>query len=1065
MRKGKLFSLIMFALFSMITINLKAQQVPISGTVLSADGSPLAGVTVAVSGTKRAVMTDDHGKFTIGAKEGATLIFSSVGFTTQKIKAAAGMEVRLSQGESSQMGDVVVTAMGIKKERKALGYSVTELNADELMKNKNTNVVNSLDGKVPGVNVTQFSGSPGAGASITIRGGNSTSDSRQNQPLFVVDGVIYDNSTTVVGNTATDGLSRDNTTYSNRVMDINPEDIATLSVLKGAAAAALYGSRAADGVVIITTKKGAEGTARVGVASKISTSWADKLPQVQSEFGSGIYASNGVLNTIGIGGITGNSLTTNLQYYSWGPKIPADSAKYDNIGNFFRHGIVYDNNVNVSGGSKNGSFFLSASNYDQTGIVPKTGYDKTTFRFNGEQKYGGLTLDANVAYSIAKINRTLTNGGLYGGGGSGAMGGVYSWPVTFNMKNYLNSDGTEYRPFGGSIPLESDQDNPYWILNKDQLTEQTNRFTGGINANYKITGWWDVTGRVGYDQYTTNDYTYIAPGSAVSPTYQNGRLSKDVYGYTYITTTELTTFHKRFGDFETHLMLGNMTESTETPVQNYWGYNFITAGNANFANIANTNQFFTDAITKHRLAGAFGEFGISYKDIVYLTTTGRNDWSSTLPVNNQSYFYPSVSGAFNFTSLLPRNSNLSFGKLRGSWAQVGKDANPYATLTYENSPISIGGFNGVGNQYTSGNPNLKPEIQTSWEVGGELRFLNGRIGIDYTYYHSQTKNQIAQPRLSNANGYILTSLNSGSVTNKGMEIAVTGKPIAQKDFSWDATINFSYNRGRLGTFLPGVAYFYPTDAQFGTVKAASVPNGGYFLGMTGTRFLRQTNSKGIELPNGPYQVDPTTGLYKLNTTNPIVGNREPDFIGGFENTVRYKRWQLSVLFDIRKGGAVYNGTEYALVENGLSKRTLLNDRQSVTVTGVNSQTGAPFSQTYSASQTYPIGTTTVDGKNMIEQYWQNYANNSLNFIQSVNWVKLRSLSLTYDFAGMLHNQRVIKDLSLTAVGTNLFTWTNYKGMDPEVSAGGGTGGSGSTGIDYLGVPAVAAFTFGLNVTF
>src|ERR1700749_3490419 len=276
MRKGTLLSLIMFALFGMITINLKAQRVPISGTVLSADGSPLAGVTVAVSGTKRAVITDDHGKFTVGANPGAMLIFSSVGFTTQKIKAAAAMEARMSPGESSQMGDVVVTALGIKKARKALGYSVTELNAEELMKNKNTNVVNSLAGKVPGVNVTKFSGSAGAGASITIRGGNSTSDSRQNQPLFVIDGIIYDNSTTVTGNTGTDGLSRSNTTYSNRIMDINPEDVETLSVLKGAAAAGLYGSRGADGVVIITTKKGADGVVKVSANTKVSKSWANK---------------------------------------------------------------------------------------------------------------------------------------------------------------------------------------------------------------------------------------------------------------------------------------------------------------------------------------------------------------------------------------------------------------------------------------------------------------------------------------------------------------------------------------------------------------------------------------------------------------------------------------------------------------------------------------------------------------------------------------------------------------------------------------------------------------------
>jgi TonB-linked SusC/RagA family outer membrane protein len=1031
---------------------LFAQQRTVSGTVISEDNkTPLQGVTVRVKGTNRVTQTDAQGTFSISASSGETLQFTYVGYQTLEVKAGTGnVQVSLKLADAT-MGEVVITALGIKKERKALGYSVTDLSAQELMKNKNTNIINSLAGKAPGVNITQFSGSAGAGASITIRGGNSTSETRQNQPLFVIDGIIYDNSTTVTGNTGTDGLSRSNTTYSDRIMDINPEDIESLSVLKGAAAAALYGSRAADGVIIITTKKGAEGTTKVNVTSKISTSWANKLPQVQTEFGPGSYATNGVFSDL-------NS------YSSWGQKITSADTLYDNIGNFFQNGVIYDNNVNVSGGTKNSSYFLSGSNFDQTGIVPNTSYDKTTFRFNGEQKYGRLTLNANVAYSVAKINRTLTTAGLYGSG-VGSMQSLYNWPQTFNIKKYINPDGSQYRPYAGTLPLESDIDNPYWIINEDKLTSQTNRITGGINANYKIANWWDVTARLGYDQYKTNDYTYIAPGSAVSTLYQNGRLSKDQVDYTYITTTVMSNFHKTFGDFETHLMLGTTSEDFKTNVQNLWGYNFITAGTISFNNMSTTNKFFTDATTRRRLVGTYGEAGISYKDIAYLTVTGRNDWSSTLPIANQSYFYPSVSGSFVFTQLLPKSNILSFGKIRGSWAQVGKDANAYATNTYEWSPLTIGSYTLVGNYWAAGNPFLKPEIQNSWEVGGEFRFLNGRIGLDYTYYHSQTKNQIAQPRLAQSGGFIFSSLNTGSVINKGMEVALTGKEISRKDLSWDITINYSYNKGRLGTFLPGVAYFYPTDAQFGTVKAASIPNGGYFLGMTGSPFYRELDSKGNEIPNGRYQVDPTTGLYRVNPNNPVVGNREPDFIGGINNTIRYKKFTLSFLLDIRKGGDVFNGTEYALVVNGLSKKTLQNDRQSVTVTGVNSQTGADFTQTYEAGQTYTIGSTTYAGTNMIQRYWANYANNSMNFITSVNWLKLRSLSLTYDFTGLLKNQKVIKGISATAVGTNLFTWTNYKGMDPEVSAAGGTGGSGSTGIDFLGVPAVASFTFGINVTF
>jgi TonB-linked SusC/RagA family outer membrane protein len=927
------------------------------------------------------------------------------------------------------------------------------------MKNKNTNVINSLAGKVPGVNITQYSGSPGAGASITLRGGTSTSETRQNQPLFVVDGIIYDNSTTITGNTGTDGLSRSNTTYSDRVMDINPEDIASLSVLKGAAAAALYGSRAADGVVIITTKQGEAGRVTVNLTSKISTSWADKLPEAQTIFGPGEYSSNGVLTTDGV-------------YNSWGPKIPADSTIYDNIGNFFQHGLIYDNNVNVSGGSKNGSFYLSGSNFNQTGIVPGTGYDKTTFRFNGEQKYGRLTLNANVAYSVANTDRTLTTAGLYGSG-VGSMQELYSWPQTYNLKNYINPDGTQHRIYPGAIPyLEDDVDNPYWIINEDNLTSKTDRFTGGINSNFNVTSWWDITGRVGYDQYITNDYTYIAPGSALKPQYQNGRLSKDMVNYTYITTTVMSNFHKSFGDFDTHLLLGTTSEDFNTKNQNHWGYTFNTPGTISFDNIENDNKFFTDGTTRRRLVGAYGEVGVSYKGLLYLTATGRNDWSSTLPVENWSYFYPSISGSFIFSQLLPANNFLSYGKLRASWARVGKDANPYVTNTYVNPPITIGSFIGVGNQYYSGNPYLIPEIQNSWEVGGAFRFLNNRIGLDYTYYHNETQNQIAQPRLAQSGGFIFSALNSGSVINKGMEIALTGKIVSQRNFSWDATLNFSYNRGRLGAFIPGVSYFYPTDAQFGTIKAASIPNGGYFAGMTGQSYLRETDANGKEIPNGRYVIDATTGLYKLDPNVLVVGNREPDYIGGFENTLRYKRLTLSVLLDIRIGGDVFNGTEYAMVLNGLSKQTLLNDRQSVTLSGVSSVTGSDTTITYTSGQNYTIGSTTYSGDYMIQRYWSStktgdgsYRANSYNFITSVNWLKLRSLSLSYDFSDVLKSQKIIKGLTATAIGTNLFTWTNYKGMDPEVSAAGGTGGSGSTGIDYLGVPAVASFTFGVNVKF
>ncbi|MDR1004270.1 MAG: SusC/RagA family TonB-linked outer membrane protein [Prevotellaceae bacterium] len=1033
----------------------RAQQTqPITGKVVDTQGNAVIGAGVLVRGTQNGTITNIDGEFSLQVAPGSVLVISFVGYKEVTVTVTQATSYRITMEEDTQLlNEVVVTAMGIKKERKALGYSVSDLHSDELMSNKNTNVINSLAGKVPGVNITQSSGAAGAGASITIRGGNSTSEGRSNQPLFVVDGVIYDNSTQVLGNSVTDGMTRSNTTYSNRVMDINPEDIEEMSVLKGAAAAALYGSRAADGVVIITTKKGEVGRVAVDASSRLSTSWATKLPEAQAQFGRGWVSETGVYDM--------------RTYNSWGAAV-GNNPVYDNIGNFFQNSTTWDNSVSITGGNEQTKFFLSASNYNQGGIIPNTDYDKTTFRFNGSQQFGRLTVSANAAYSIADADKTLTSFGMYGGGGNGAMTAVYGWPRSEDMTHYLNADGSKYGVLANEgIDLGGETENPYWIVNRYKVNENTKRFTGNVDLAFKIAEWWDITARLGYDQYDTDAYNYIPPGSAVSQLYQDGRLSKSDYSYQYTSTNLMSNMHKTFGDFNLNLLLGTTTEDTKRTSKTHWGWNLSTPGTISFVNMTKENQAFSDGTTRKRLVGVYGEFQATWKNMLYLTVTGRNDWSSTLPIDNRSYFYPSVSGSFVFTEVMPTNDILSFGKIRASWAQVGKDANPYATLTYLAPNYTIGRFLLVGYNYTRGNPFLRPEIQTGWEIGTELHFLDGRLGLDYTYYHSSTKNQIAAPRLSNASGYTLTTINSGSVINDGMEISITGKPFDTKDFGWDITLNWSYNRGKLGDFLEGVEYFYATDAQFGTVKAASIPNGGDFLALTGSRFLYETNEDGDEIMGGRYQVDPATGLYDFTSSNenPVVGNREPDFIGGLNNAFRYKNLSVSMLLDFRVGGDVYNGTEYTMVMNGLAKQTTANNRQSVTVDGINNVTGEPFTQTYEADKSYQIGSNTYAGSYMIEQYWQNYAKNSYNFITSVNWLKLRSLSVSYDFTDLIRSQNIIKRLVVSATGSNLFTWTNYKGMDPEVSTALGTGGSGSVGIDYCSVPTTSSFTFGINLTF
>lgn len=1042
-----------------------AQNVKVSGTVSDKTGEPLIGVYVLVEGTTTGTSTDFDGKYTLEVPANANLVFSLMGMKNAVVPVNNRSVIDVVMEEDAEvLDDVVVTALGIKKERKALGYSVTEMKSEELLKNKQTNVVNSLAGKIAGVNVTQGSGAAGAGSAIIIRGGNSASESRDNQPLFVVDGIVYDNSSPNGGGSGTDGVTNSATTFSNRVMDINPEDIESMSVLKGAAAAALYGSRAADGVVLITTKKGSgEGTVKVNVSSKYTYSHVATTPEIQSVYGRGTYDMNGILQT-------------DLITSSWGERN--NGPVYDNVADFFQGSSIWDNSVSVAGGHKNGNFYLSASRYDQTGTIQGTGYDKTTFRFNGEQKYGKLTVGANVSYSVANTDKTLTSSGLYSGGGNGTMTALYGWSRSENMSNWINEDGTKHRMFPNAA-LEDEVENPYWIINKNKMTDKNERITGAVNLGYNFTEWLNLAVRLGLDSYNNDAYTYIAPGASVRETYQNGRLSKSKIKYNYLNTNVMLNFHKTWGDFDVSALVGHASESTDRFSQTMWGWSFETPGTISFDNILQENKRFTDGTSQKRLVGVYGEVRASWKNMVYLTVTGRNDWTSTLPVDNRSYFYPSVSGSFVFTEVLPKNDVLTFGKIRGSWAEVGKDSSPYTTNTYVwPTELVNGSFVGTGNQWTSGHRYLLPEKQRAWEIGAELKFFNGRLGVDYTYYKSETRNQIAAPRLAQSTGYILFTLNSGSVKNEGMELMITGTPVDRKNFTWDITLNMAGNRGTLGDFVDGVDYFYVTATQIGGVKAASIPNGGDFLALTGNYWMRETetvvtgkdeNGKDItetrEVKGGRYQVDPTTGLYKLkgSETN-IVGNREPKFTGGLTNSFRWKDLSFSFLLDFRVGGDIYNGTQYYLTTLGQSERTL--ERNSITVSGVNSTNGEPFSQTYERGQSYIVNGQPRSGEYMIQQYWSNYSSNAYNFIQDVNWLKLRSLNLTYDFTNLIKGQNILKGLTATFTANNLFTWTNYEGgMDPEVAAVGSAGGSGSVGIDYCGVPTQRSYSFGVNLTF
>lgn len=1028
-----------------------AQTMKATGVITDASGEPLIGATVMLKGTKRGVTTDVNGHFSIDAPNGSTLIVSYVGMVTREIKVG-GKPVNVTLEGGNALDEVVVTALGIKREKKSLGYAVDDINAEELMKNKNTNAINSLAGKIAGVSITQSSGSAGAGSQIILRGG--TSLERDNQPLFVVDGVIYDNSTSSIGNSAYDGMLANATSNSNRIMDINPEDIENISVLKGPAAAALYGSRAAAGVVLITTKQGKEGAVEVNLNAKYTTSWVHKLPEQQKTYARGYYTSDE----------NGNAVLQDYTTQSWGAKISETGGQwYDNVGNFFENSGAWDTNLSIAGGNKNGKFFLSGSFYDQDGIIPTTGFTKTTFRFNGEQKWKMLTFGANVAYSQSRTDKTLTSAGLYGSSGNGSMTALYNFAGSDDMRHYLNEDGSKYRMFADRQNLEDDIENPYWMLDNYKMKDNTERFTGNFSVKADIFDWWWVSYRMGIDSYTTENSNRIGEGAAVKALWQNGMLSENSLRYQYLSTNLISNMNKQFGDFNVNLMLGTSTDYTKSTTNYRWGWGFEIPGFYSFGNIKDANKKFAQAHSRKRLLGVFGEVRADWKNTVFLTVTGRNDWSSTLPVENRSYFYPSVSGAIAFTELIQdRPEWLSFGKIRASWARVGKDASPYATSTYLNSVATmLGDMTGYGTSWTRGNPILKPETTESTEVGLEMRFFNNRLHFDYAFYTNNTYDQIISPRGPQSTGYIFCSQNMGDVYNKGMELTIGGTPVKTRDFSWESSINVYGNRGTVKHLPDGTKYLYVTDVQVGNVQAASY-NDGPFMALSGGEWLRNENGDLVLdknfMPQGA----------QSNSTQILVGNREPKFQGGWNNTLTYKGFTFNMLWEFRVGGAVFNGTEYAMTMSGMSKLTEGRDRLEITGVQASGDGYTPVeTHVFEADGVYNFNGTKISGKELIKNYYTSYYyRESRNFITDVNSLRLRTISLSYELPkNVLAKTKCIKRASVSATANNLLLFSNYHG-DPEVAvSGSGITGSSSVGIDYCGVPSTASFSFGVNLTF
>jgi len=1013
--------LLFFAGVLLISLPTLAQKKQISGKVTDDQGQPLSGVSISVKNTSDATKTNENGSFTIEATVGQVLVFTYIGSQKQEIPISPSTN-RLTialQSVEQTLEEVAITAFGIQREVRSLGFATQNVKTKEIAESNQPNMVNAIQGKVAGVQITNSGGSPGASANIMIRG--ATSLSGNNQPLLVVDGIPIDNTTPV----AQGGLTASEAPATNRGFDVNPEDIQELTVLKGPAAAALYGIRAASGAVVITTKKGNGGSAKVNYANTFSLDNVNKLPTFQNQY------------KVGENGISEEG--TQL---SWGPAFENGEMVYDNLGNFFKTGFAQNHDLSVSGNTDRGSLYGSASLYDQDGIIKNNSYTRKSFRLTAETKVGDKLKVGGTA-NYVKSDRTYFTQGSF----NGAMG-VYNWPVSDNMANYLNPDGSQ-RILEDSE--DSGNDNPYWTIENKPIRSQVDRLITSGHVSYDPVPWLNLTYRAGTDFYKERFQSLTMPGTTVDLN-KNGYIVEDATSNQITTSTFLATVKKNFGqDFHFSLTAGHNLEATYRETARISARNFIDPSFPSVGNTLPEDRTADKNINRKRIIGVFGDLNLDWKSIAYLNIRSRNDWTSTLPKNHNSFFYPSVSGSVILTDLLQElgsynpESFVSYAKVRAAWAQVGKDAPSHrlaTTLgTYINDfTINPRGFITNINDFY-GNPTLKPEFTNSYEYGAEVRFLQNRIGLDFTYYKTKSDDQILGTRTPPSSGSFLTYLNGGAIKNEGIEAIMNIQAINHTDFSWNADINFSKNKATV-LDLPGLldrvelsdAWVFNDYAQ-----GAAFLNGSVF-GING--YTWKENDQGQLLLDND-------GRPQASSVLTQVGDRNPDWLGGLTNTFRYKQFSLSFMWDFRIGGDIFNATEAALVYSGLSAQT--TNRGSKVFDGIIESTGEANTKMIDLDQDF---------------YQTIYVKNAPYFVEDGSWARLRYASLTYSFPYDLLNKIGVKNLTLTLTGRNLLLFTPYKGVDPEVSgSGAGVGGTGSFGFDNLGVPATRGVDFGARIIF
>jgi TonB-linked SusC/RagA family outer membrane protein len=1048
----------------LISIGVNAQetkpliQSKLEGKVIDAvTKEPVIGASVNIKGTTHGVVTDVDGKFYFqtGQKLPYTLIVSYLGYKKAEV-VANGNSVTISLTEEQNvLSEVVVTALGITKEKKSLGYTTQSLKGKELTETKETNFLNSLTGKLAGVRITNSQGDMGS-SRIIIRG--ETSISGNNQPLFVVDGVPVDNSQLNSG-----GATRD---FRNAIADLNPQDIESLSVLKGPNAAALYGSRAAHGVVLITTKsgKGQKGFG-ISVSSGITISQVATLPKFQNSFGQG---SNGKFSYVdgkgggindGVDESWGPKLDGRLipQFYSNGEAVPF-VANPDNVRNFFNTGLTYDNSISVAKSDEKSDFRLGVNSQKQTGTVPNSEINKTNFTVNTNYQ---ISKDVKIGVTANYIvtDAPALPGGPLGGRAAGVMLQFLWFGRQVDTDQLRNNRDVNWN--------NSYYSNPYWNAYYNTTSQQRNRLIGDIHLDAKLADGLNFKFRTGVDYYNDRRKYEIKYGTNGTPF---GSYAEDAYTVNERNTEGIFTYTKKLtNDFSLDALAG-FNIRNHSDANNYQKAPRLAV--PDLYTLTNSRDPLTSSNTFSELkvysAYASAQFG--YKNYAFLNVTARNDWSSTLPSSNRSYFYPSVNGSLVLSDALNLKSNtLDFLKLRGGWSEVGNDADPYQLATVYTFQSAFDGNPIQTSSQKKLNENLKPETTRSTELGLEASFWKNRLHFDFAYYNTNSFDQILEIKTTTASGYNSQLINAGKINNRGIEIQLDGNPIQTKDFKWNVGVNYSKNVSKVEILdYDKQIQNYTIGSSGGVDILASV--GQAYGALYGTAYQRDGNGNIVVGANGLPKADPQ---------KQVLGHYTPDYLAGLTNTLTYKNLEFSFLVDASVGGELFSGTNRTGNYTGVLAQTLPG--RDAANGGLNYYTTTSTGSVKTllpAGATAPVGAQVFDDGMIFngvyadgtrntsvlsaQEYYKASYNISEAYVYSSTFVKLREVKLAYNFNRSLVKKFGLQGASITAVGRNLFfIYKDAPNIDPETAFNTGN----AQGLESLSLPTTRSFSLNVNLKF